>query len=184
MANGGLITREDLKAYRPKKRAPIRGTYRGYEIISMPPPSSGGIVLVEMLNILERYDVAGDGFGSARNLHRMAEAMRRAYSDRAQYLGDPDFNPDMPIDRLTSKVYADELRKTIRADKASKSSPESFIWPAESPGDYALLRSGLGAQRRIGDPTRSSTVTAPASSSPARVSCSTTRWETSTAGPE
>ena len=147
MANGGLITREDLKAYRPKKRAPIRGTYRGYEIISMPPPSSGGIVLVEMLNILERYDVAGDGFGSARNLHRMAEAMRRAYSDRAQYLGDPDFNPDMPIDRLTSKVYADELRKTIRADKASKSSPESFIWPAESPETthYSVVDSARNA---------------------------------------
>ena len=131
--NGGLITREDLKAYRAKKRAPIRGNYRGYEIISMPPPSSGGIVLVEMLNILEGYDLAADGFGSARSLHRMAEAMRRAYSDRAQHLGDPDFNPEIPVDRLTSKDYAAELRKSIRLDVASKSSPESFTWPAESP---------------------------------------------------
>lgn len=131
--NGGLITEEDLKAYRAKKRAPIRGTYRGVEIISMPPPSSGGIVLVEMLNILEGYDVAGDGFGSARNLHRMAESMRRAYSDRAHYLGDPDFNPDMPIERLTSKEYAAQLRRTIQPDRASKSTPDSFEWPYESP---------------------------------------------------
>ncbi len=130
--NAGLITREDLKAYRAKKRKPIRGTYRGYEIISMPPPSSGGVVLVEMLNVLEGFDLAGEGFGSARNLHRMVESMRRAYSDRAQYLGDPDFNPEMPIARLTSKEYATELRKTIRLDRASKSSPESFDWPLES----------------------------------------------------
>ncbi len=131
--NGGLITREDLKAYRAKKRTPIRGSYRGYEVLSMPPPSSGGIVLVEMLNVLEGFDLAADGFGSARNIHRMAEAMRRAYSDRAQYLGDPDFNPEIPIERLTSKDYASALRKSIRLDVASKSSPESFTWPTESP---------------------------------------------------
>ncbi|HJS73359.1 MAG TPA: gamma-glutamyltransferase [Vicinamibacteria bacterium] len=131
--NGGMITRADMKAYRAKKRTPIRGTYRGYEILSMPPPSSGGIVLVEMLNILEGFDLTADGFGSARNLHRMAEAMRRAYSDRAQYLGDPDFNPEIPIERLTSKEYASTLRKSIRLDAASKSSPESFTWPTESP---------------------------------------------------
>ncbi len=131
--NGGLITREDMKAYRAKKRTPIRGSYRGYEILSMPPPSSGGIVLVEMLNVLEGFDLAADGFGSARNLHRMAEAMRRAYSDRAQYLGDPDFNPEIPLERLTSKDYAATLRKSIRLDVASKSSPESFTWPTESP---------------------------------------------------
>jgi gamma-glutamyltranspeptidase/glutathione hydrolase len=132
MGNGGLITREDLKAYRPKKRTPIRGTYRGYEILSMPPPSSGGTVLVEMLNLLEGYDLKADGFGSARTLHRMAEAMRRAYSDRARYLGDPDFVAAMPIERLTSKEYAAELRRSIRLDAASKSSPESFDWPTES----------------------------------------------------
>ena len=131
-AHGGLITREDLKAYRAKKRKPIRGTYRGYEIIAMPPPSSGGVALVEMLNVLEGFDLAGEGFGSARNLHRMVESMRKAYSDRAQYLGDPDFNPEMPLARLTSKEYATELRKTIRLDQASNSSPESFDWPKES----------------------------------------------------
>lgn len=132
-ANGGWITEEDLKAYRPKKRQPIRGTYRGYEILSMPPPSSGGVALVEMLNILEGYDVAGEGFGAARNLHRMVEAMRRAYSDRALHLGDSDFNPSMPIDRLTSKEYAAELRAGIALDRASRSSPTSFSWPPESP---------------------------------------------------
>ena len=131
-AGGGLITREDLAAYRAKKRAPIRGSYRGYEVISMPPPSSGGVALVEMLNILEGYDLRSLGFGSARTLHRMIEAMRRAYSDRAQHLGDPDFNPQMPIERLISKRYAAELRRGIRLDQASRSSPESFAWPAES----------------------------------------------------
>jgi gamma-glutamyltranspeptidase / glutathione hydrolase len=132
-AGGGLITKEDLKAYRAKKRAPVRGSYRGYEILSMPPPSSGGVALVEMLNILEGYDLRAEGFGSARTLHRMAESMRRAYSDRAKYLGDPDFNDAIPIERLTSKDYAAELRRGIRLDAASKSSPESFDWPTESP---------------------------------------------------
>jgi gamma-glutamyltranspeptidase/glutathione hydrolase len=132
-ANGGLITRDDLKSYEAKKRTPIRGTYRGYEIISMPPPSSGGTVLVEMLNILEGFDLAEARFGSARNLHLMAESMRRAYTDRALHLGDPDLNPDMPIDRLTSKEYAAELRRTIEPDRASKSSPEHFVWTTESP---------------------------------------------------
>jgi gamma-glutamyltranspeptidase/glutathione hydrolase len=128
----GMITEADLANYEAKRRTPIRGTYRGYEIISMPPPSSGGTVLVEMLNMLEGYDVSGNGFGSAANLHLMAEAMRRAYADRARYLGDPDFNPDMPIDRLTSKAYATQLAKTIQPNRASVSSPDSFEWPAES----------------------------------------------------
>lgn len=131
-AHGGILTREDLKAYQAQKRIPVRGTYRGYEIVSMPPPSSGGIALVEMLNILEGYDLASEGFGSARTIHRMAESMRRAYSDRAQHLGDPDFNSAIPIERLTSKDYASELRRSIRLDRASKSAPESFSWPTES----------------------------------------------------
>jgi gamma-glutamyltranspeptidase/glutathione hydrolase len=130
---GGPITREDLKLYRAQPRVPVRGTYRGYEVIAMPPPSSGGVALLEMLNILEGYDLAGSGFGSAATVHEMIEAMRRAFADRARYLGDPDFVKDMPIDRLTSKAYANELRKTIRPDHASVSAPESFTWPAESP---------------------------------------------------
>jgi gamma-glutamyltranspeptidase/glutathione hydrolase len=131
-AGGGLITRADLQAYRPQRRAPLRGTYRGYEILSMPPVSSGGTALIQMLNVLEGYDLAASGWGSAENTHLMIEAMRRAYADRARYLGDPAFNPSMPIARLVSKEYAASLRATIRPGRASVSSPTSFEWPAES----------------------------------------------------
>jgi gamma-glutamyltranspeptidase/glutathione hydrolase len=132
LANGGIITREDLKNYVAKRRAPVTGTYRGYDIISMPPISSGGVALVEMLNVLEGYDLASMGPGSAAAVHLIAESMKRAYADRARYLGDPDFNPDMPIARLTSKEYAAELRKTISADRAARPSPSTFEWPVES----------------------------------------------------
>ncbi len=128
---GGIITHEDLADYEPKRRTPIRGTYRGYEILSMPPPSSGGVTLIQMLNILEGFDIAASGFGSADTLHLMAESMRRAYADRARYLGDPDF-VEMPLERLASKAHAAEQRASIRMDEASISSPESFNWPAES----------------------------------------------------
>ena len=131
-ARGGLITEADLRAYRPERRAPLRGTYRGYEVLSMPPISSGGTALIEMLNILEGYDLAATGWGSAQNLHLMIEAMRRAYADRARHLGDPAFNPEMPIARLISKEYANSLRATILPDRASVSSPASFEWPPES----------------------------------------------------
>jgi gamma-glutamyltranspeptidase/glutathione hydrolase len=131
-ANGGLITREDLKNYQAKQRTPIKGTYRGYEVIGMPPPSSGGIAVQMILNILESHDIKPDGFGSAKNLHLIIESMRRAFADRAQYLGDPDFVSTMPIDRLLSKPYAAELNKTINPDKASKSSPSNFTWTHES----------------------------------------------------
>jgi gamma-glutamyltranspeptidase/glutathione hydrolase len=131
-AHGGLITRDDLARYQAKRREPVRGTYRGYEILSMPPPSSGGVALVEMLNILEGYDLKASGFGAAQTIHLMIEAMRRAYADRARHLGDPDFNREMPIERLTSKAYAAELRKTIDRDRASRSSPDRFSWPPEA----------------------------------------------------
>jgi gamma-glutamyltranspeptidase/glutathione hydrolase len=130
--HGGLITRDDLKAYQAKIRTPLRGTYRGLEVISIPPPSSGGTVLIEMLNVLEDYDLRSMGFGSAASLHLIAESMRRGFADRARYLGDPDFNPSMPVVRLTSKAYAADLRKTIQKDRASRSSPTSFEWPSES----------------------------------------------------
>src|SRR3954471_24668363 len=131
LANGGLITRDDLKNYTAKKRTPVKGSYRGYDVISMPPASSGGVALVEMLNLLEGYDLGAMGFASANTVHVMAEAMKRAYADRAHYLGDPDFNKDMPIDRLMSKAYAGELRKTINQKKASAASPSTFEWPHE-----------------------------------------------------
>ena len=131
-AGGGLMTEADLKAYAPRKRMPVRGTYRGYEVMSMPPVSSGGIALLQMLNVLEGYDLKATGLGSAATVHVMAEAMRRAFADRARHLGDPEFNPSMPVERLISKDYAAGLRRTIRRDRASKSTPESFEWPAES----------------------------------------------------
>jgi gamma-glutamyltranspeptidase/glutathione hydrolase len=131
-ANNGLITREDLKNYQARQRTPIRGTYRGYEVIGMPPPSSGGIAVQLMLNVLEGYDLKTAGAGSAQNLHLIAESMRRAFADRAQHLGDPDFVKTMPIDRLISKEYAGQLRKTINPNQASKSSPTTFTWTSES----------------------------------------------------
>jgi gamma-glutamyltranspeptidase/glutathione hydrolase len=131
-ANGGLITRDDLKNYQAKQRAPIRGTYRGHEIIGMGPPSSGGISVQLMLNILESHDLKADGYGSAKNIHLIAESMRRAFAERAQHLGDPDFVKAMPIERLTSKEFATQLGKTINPSKASKSSPTTFTWTSES----------------------------------------------------
>jgi gamma-glutamyltranspeptidase/glutathione hydrolase len=128
---GGLITLADLAAYRARRRTPLRGTYRGYEVLAMPPISSGGTALIEMLNILEGYNLF-KGFGSADTVHLMAEAMRRAFADRARYLGDPEANPGMPIDRLISKDYARTVRATIDEGKASRSSPASFEWAAES----------------------------------------------------
>jgi gamma-glutamyltranspeptidase/glutathione hydrolase len=131
-AHGGLITREDLKNYTAARRVPVRGTYHGYDIIAMPPPSSGGIGVIEMLNILEGYDLRAMGFGSADGIHVMAEAMKRAYADRARFLGDPDFNKDMPLARLISKQYAADLRKTIDPARASRPSPTTFEWSHES----------------------------------------------------
>jgi len=130
--HGGLITTADLAAYRPTKRTPVTGSYRGYDIIGMPPISSGGIGLIEQLNILEGYDLKTLGFHSAASTHAMIEAMRRSFADRARYLGDPDFVHDMPVAKLTSKEYAADLRKTIQPAHASKSSPTSFEWPTES----------------------------------------------------
>jgi len=130
---GGLITRADLAAYRAIRREPLRGTYRGYDVFSMPAPSSGGTALIEMLNVLEGYDLKQTGFGGAATVHLVAETMRRAFADRARYLGDPAFNPGLAatVERLVSKEYAQELRRTIRPDRASVSSPSSFTWPAE-----------------------------------------------------
>jgi gamma-glutamyltranspeptidase/glutathione hydrolase len=125
-ANGGLITEEDLALYEADELEPIHGFYRGYDVYAMAPPSSGGIALVEMLNILEGYDLTNIGHNSAQYLHLLTEAMRRAYADRALYIGDPKFNPSMPIERLISKSYADKLRSSIDMDFASKSDSSAF----------------------------------------------------------
>jgi len=124
--NGGLITEADLAAYAAKERQPLHGTYRGYDIYSMCPPSSGGAAIIEMLNILEGFDLKSYGHNSATYLHLLAEAMRRAFADRARHLGDPDFNPEIPIAKLTSKAYADELRRAISLNRASPSDPVKF----------------------------------------------------------
>lgn len=129
---GGLITEEDLAAYAAREREPIRGTYRGYEIVSMPPPSSGGVGIVQMLNILEGFDLADMGHNSSDYLHVLTETMRRAYSDRAEHLGDPDFNESMPLDRLMDKDYAADLRASIDMTRKSESSPELFAQAYES----------------------------------------------------
>ncbi len=129
---GGLITEADLLRYEAKVREPIRGTYRGYEIISMPPPSSGGVALLEMLNILEGFDLAAMGHNSAPYIHHLAEAMRIAYRDRARYVADPDFAA-VPVELLTSKEYAEELRLTIHPDVAAASEPADVAESGESP---------------------------------------------------
>jgi gamma-glutamyltranspeptidase / glutathione hydrolase len=130
-AHGGLITRADWRAYRALRRDPVRGTYRGIEILSMPPPSSGGVVLIQMLNVLEGYDLKAKGYGSAATVHRMVEAMRRGFAERARCLGDPDFNADLPLEYLLSKDHAAALRQTIDLEQASASTPERFEWTSE-----------------------------------------------------
>jgi gamma-glutamyltranspeptidase/glutathione hydrolase len=117
---GGLITADDLAQYEVKEREPIRGTYRDYEIISAPPPSSGGTALVEILNILEGYDLAKFGNRSAEEIHRSVEAFRRAFFDRAEFMGDPDF-AKIPVAQLIDKKYAAGWRETIDPEHASVS---------------------------------------------------------------
>lgn len=132
--DGGLISHEDLAGYRVVERQPIIGTYRGYQVASMPPPSSGGIHLVQMLNILEGWPLADLGHNSAAYIHRLAETMRRAYADRSRYLGDPDFY-EVPVAPLIDKTYAGKLRQQIDLERASSSTSVApgLRLPAESP---------------------------------------------------
>jgi gamma-glutamyltranspeptidase/glutathione hydrolase len=131
---GGLITLDDLKKYRPVEREPVRGTYNGYEIVSMPPPSSGGVHVIQMLNILEGYDLKKYGQDSADTIHRLVEAMRRAYADRSKYLGDPDFI-QVPVAGLINKTYAAQLRDEINLEHATKSADVSPGKPPSGEGD-------------------------------------------------
>jgi gamma-glutamyltranspeptidase/glutathione hydrolase len=117
---GGLITAEDLANYEVKDREPVHGTYRGLQVISAPPPSSGGIALLEILNILEGYDLGKSGLDSAQSIHLIAEAYRRAFYDRAQFLGDPEFS-DVPVLQLDDKSYATAWRASIQPQQASSS---------------------------------------------------------------
>lgn len=118
-ADSGLITMQDLTAYRPRVRKPVIGSYRGYTIYSMPPPSSGGVHLIEMLNLLERYDLKYLGFNSSETIHLEAEAMKRAFADRAVFMGDPGF-VNVPVAGLISKLYADSLARNISRFRTSK----------------------------------------------------------------
>jgi gamma-glutamyltranspeptidase/glutathione hydrolase len=126
-ANGGLITKQDLAAYKAVLRAPVTGRYRGYEIASMPPPSSGGVHLVQILNILEGFPLGELGHNGAQTIHVMAEAMKLAYADRSQHLGDPDFWK-VPVKGLTSKSYAEALRRRIDPKRAA---PAAEIAPGD-----------------------------------------------------
>jgi gamma-glutamyltranspeptidase / glutathione hydrolase len=117
---GGLITAEDLANYEVKEREPVRGTYRGFEVISAPPPSSGGVALIETLNILEGFDLAQTGNRSAESVHLIAEAFRRAFFDRAEFMGDPDFSK-VPVAELIDKKYGAAWRETIDMEHASAS---------------------------------------------------------------
>jgi gamma-glutamyltranspeptidase/glutathione hydrolase len=128
-AHGGFISREDLTSYRTVERAPIRASYRGWEILGPPPPAASGVHIAQMLNILEGYDIATMGFGTSQTIHHLAEVLKIAFADRAAASGDPDF-VNVPVERLTSKAYADERRRTIDSNRAQRWS--AGVTPLES----------------------------------------------------
>jgi gamma-glutamyltranspeptidase / glutathione hydrolase len=125
-SQGGIMTLEDLKKYDAIERQPIQGTFKDYIVYTMGPPSSGGVALIEMLNILEGYDLKAMGYHSADYIHVLKEAMKRGFADRAEHLGDPDFNDQIPVEKLTSKAYAQKLRESIKMDLASVSDSSRF----------------------------------------------------------
>lgn len=124
--NGGVITLKDLQSYTAIERKPVKGTYNGYEIYAMPPPSSGGVALIEMMNLMELADLKSIEFNSTEYVHLVAEAMRRAFADRAEHLGDPNFNINIPLDKLTSKAFAKTRFENIDMTKASVSDSSKF----------------------------------------------------------
>ena len=142
---GGVMTVDDLARYKVALRTPVRGTYRGYEVVSMPPPSSGGVHLIEILNILEGFDLAAAGAGSAEQIHLMAEAMKPAYADRATYLGDPD-RVKVPVAGLTSKAYAAGLRAAIDRDHARPADAISAGKPLGAESDQTTHFSVVDAE--------------------------------------
>ena len=144
-AAGGILTEADLAAYKPVIRQPVRGSYRGHDIVSMPPPSSGGIHLIQILNILEGFDMKALGAGSAAALHVMAEAMKPAYADRAAFLGDPD-RVKVPVKGLTAKAYAASQRERILTDRARKAEEVSAGNPIPHESDQTTHFSVLDAE--------------------------------------
>ena len=141
--NGGLVDKADLAAYTVTWRAPIRGSYRGYEIISMAPPSAGGLMLIQMLNVMESADIKSMGFASSATIHLMTEAMRQAFADRSEYMGDPDF-VTVPVDKLIDKAYAKAIYKHIllSGDKATpraEALPGRFLKDRDQTTHYSVV---------------------------------------------
>lgn len=141
-AAGGRMTLEDLKSYRAIEREPLRGSFRGREVVAMPPPSSGGAHVIQLLNILEAYPLASLGHNSAQTIHLMAEAMKRAYADRAEFLGDPDFVV-VPLRGLTSKAYAAQVRGELSSDRARPSADirhgEPLAYESDQTTHYSIV---------------------------------------------
>ncbi|MCW5518172.1 gamma-glutamyltransferase [Muriicola sp. Z0-33] len=139
--NGGIITKKDLRNYSAVERKPIKGTYKDYDIYSMPPPSSGGVALIEMMNLMELADLDSIAFNSTKYVHLLAEVMRRAFADRAEHLGDPDFNLNTPINKLTSKEFAKKRFENINLSKASPSDSTKFgqIYDGNSTTHFSLI---------------------------------------------
>lgn len=125
-ANGGIITQEDLARYEAIERKPVKTTFKDFEIFSMPPPSSGGVALIEMMNLMEEANISEVEFNSTAYVHLVAEAMRRAFADRAEFLGDPDFNPEMPVEKLISKEFAKERFENLDLTQASTSDSSKY----------------------------------------------------------
>jgi len=140
-ANGGIITLEDLNTYEAVERKAIKGTYKGYEIYGMPPPSSGGVAIIEMLNIMEEANLKAVKFNSTEYVHLLAETMRRAFADRAEHLGDPDFNLEMPLNRLTSKDFAKLRYENIDFKSASVSDSSKFgqIYDGKNTTHFSII---------------------------------------------
>ena len=151
----GLITMEDLANYRVTEREPVRGTFRGYDIAAMSAPSSGGMHIVQMLNIFENFPLKEMGYGSTDAMHVMAESMKPAYADRSKYLGDPDYL-DLPVAALTSKAYAGELAKTISLSRARPSSDigPGNLWPPTRAPRRRTTRSWTARATPWSTPTR------------------------------
>ncbi len=139
--NGGIITQQDLEKYTAVERIPVKSSYRDYEVYSMPPPSSGGVTLLEMMNMMELANLDSIEFNSAAYVHLLTEVMRRAFSDRAQFLGDPDFNLDMPINELMSKERAKNRYERIDMQHASKSDSSKFgqIYDGENTTHFSVV---------------------------------------------
>lgn len=146
-AGGGLITAQDLADYRVVEREPVRGTYRGFEIVSTPPPSSGGIHILQILNVLEGYDLQAMGHNSAAYIHHLAESMKLAYADRSLYLGDPDF-VEVPVAQLIDKAYASRQRARIDSDKAT---PAAAIAPGKPLGRESTETTHYSVADRFGN---------------------------------